>query len=159
MAPTARTRDVEPVDTGTPQLHRHRAVRLELTGRGHAVRARVTDGSALDWLRTRDMIDAEQHAAGERLARQMHAARMLGCPTARLVRESRSSGVTTSAAEAFAAVGLALGELAADQRSAVLALLIDDARPDHAGLALIRAALDRLGAGRTARCAPVLALW
>lgn len=166
MPRTRATSTAAVTDTGTPEIARRRSIRLELTGRGHAVRARVTDSSELDRLYALALITQDQHSAGETLARHLHRARMLGVSVSRLSRTSASPDISTSQSDALAAVGDAIdwithhaGEAA---RQAVTSLLIDDARPTTAdALHLVRLGLDSLLALRPERSrAPVPAtLW
>lgn len=143
-------------DTGPAERARHGTVKLELTGRGHAVRARVTDSCEIDRLYERDLIDDDQHSAAERLANLCRVARIGGCPTARWLRSARSSDIPTSQAEALASVGAALAAVeetaGAASRAAVLAVVVDDVRVERRGLDVLRPGLDalagHLGPGR-----------
>lgn len=141
-------------------------MRLELTGRGHAVRARVVDSCEIDRLYERDLIDDDQHSAAERLAHLCRRARIGGCPTARWVRSAgRGSDIPTTEAEALAAVSSALAaveEIAGPAaRAAVLSVVVDDVRADRQGLQLLRVGLEalavHLGPGRMRAPVPSLA--
>lgn len=152
---TAPTRDA-PTDVGTAEIHKRRKVSLELTGRGHAVRARVSDTSELDRLYSLNLISQDQHSAGETLARHLLRARMLGISVSRLSRTSAAPDISTSQADALAAVGDAIHWLDHDAgtaaRQAVISLLMDDARPTTAeALRLVRHGLDSLLALRPER--------
>ena len=50
-----------PADYGTPELHERRTVVPELTGHGHAYRARVADDSVADALLLHEKIDLDEH--------------------------------------------------------------------------------------------------
>ncbi len=139
-APTA------PTDLGTPDLARRRTLRLELTGRGHAVRARVTDTCELDRLRSLERITSDQHSAGDTLTRQLHRAGMLGMATSRFTRASRGSDISNSTSDSLALVGDAIAWMdhiaGPSARSALLDVLLLDARTHD--LEMIRSALDAL---------------
>lgn len=68
-------------DYGTDQIHKHQVVRPELTGRGHAIRMRVKDGTELDRLHMKGLINPFQHSAGQSFSRDLHRARLLGQAT------------------------------------------------------------------------------
>lgn len=142
----ARTVPTALTDTGTPELARRRTLRLELTGRGHAVRARVTDTCELDRLRALERITSEQHSAGDTLARNLHRAGMLGMATSRFLRAARGSDISHSTSDSLAMVGDAIAWIdhiaGPAARSALLDVLLLDARTRD--LALVRSALDAL---------------
>lgn len=155
-SPDPKTAPREVTDTGTPEIARRHTVRLELTGRGHAVRARVTDSSEIDRLYALSLITQDQHSAGETLARHLHRAHMLGLSVSRLSRTTAAPDISASQSDALAAVGDAIAWLdhhaGQAARQAVVSLLIDDARPVGApALRLVRTGLDTLLALRPER--------
>lgn len=82
---------------------------LELTGRGHAVRLRVQDGSELDRLFLKGIIDEFQHSAGEQFSRDLHRAKMLGMATTNFARNGSGGGsITDAQADALGRVGDAI---------------------------------------------------
>jgi hypothetical protein len=157
-----------PTDLGSARLAHQRKLRLELTGRGHAVRARVVDGCELDRLRALERITSDQHSAGDTLARALHRAGMLGTATSTLIRVARTSASgrdshTDALAQVSSAITYLDWHVGTDARAALLAVLLEDARPrTRAALDLVRAALDALllGHGPRNRAAPAVdPLW
>ena len=92
-----------------PGIHTHHRIKPELTGRGHAVRLRVQDGSELDRLFLRGIIDEFQHSAGEQFSRDLHRAKMLGMATTNFARNGGGGGsITDAQADALGRVGDAI---------------------------------------------------
>jgi hypothetical protein len=70
-------------DLGTPERAKRSKLKPELTGKGYAVRMRVTDGCEIDRLLMAGRITDLEHSTCGALLRDMHDAKLLGCKTAK----------------------------------------------------------------------------
>lgn len=109
-----------------PGIHTHHRIKPELTGRGHAVRLRVQDGSELDRLFLRGRIDEFQHSAGEQFSRDLHRAKLLGMATTNFARATGGGGSLTDAqADALGRVGDAIRWLDHEVGASVRSVTLD----------------------------------
>jgi hypothetical protein len=155
-------RRVERSDYGTSDARHHNTIEPELTGHGHAVRMRVRDGTELDRLHRAGLIDADQHAAGCALARDLHGARMLGLKTTAYDRQggAGAGGLSDGQATALERVGDAVrymdGAAGAEARTLTVNVCLGTVRLDQpAAILAARCGLDALLAFGDRRHSPV----
>jgi hypothetical protein len=117
----------ERTDYGTHEIHKRKTVQPELTGRGHAVRMRVQDGTELDRLRLKGLITSLQHSAGQSLERDLHRAKLLGMATVNFSSNGGGGGghITDAHADAFGRVNDAIRHMDYVAGVAVRTLTVD----------------------------------
>jgi hypothetical protein len=92
----------QPADYGTNELSKRHSLKPELTGRGHAVRMRVSDQIELDRLLLKGHIDRMEHSAGGSFCQDLHRAGMMGMKTVNYSPTTRGAGGDMSQAHADA---------------------------------------------------------
>lgn len=136
-------------DFGPKERAQHATFRVEKTG-SFGVRVRNIDSSLIDGMFYRGLIDADEHGAGSRFAKDCLLARMLGAPAMNFESTTRTqwSNIPNGVADAIDRINNAMNYVTrscgAAAEPVVTGAIVWNQMPVSDGLPLLRRALSAL---------------